>query len=216
MRQLHQHFGLNENGKDYFVGDLHGEFSMLMTKLAELDFDFERDRLFSVGDLIDRGDENEKCLYLLINDWFHAVQGNHEDMMLGNLSQQIWYYNGGAWWENAAYKSELMDLVRKMPYTMTVITKYGRIGVTHADAFGDWPNVTHRTNFEGLPAHLWGRDRSQGKIQTLVGNIDLVIVGHTPKQKPELLGNVLNIDTGATFTGNLTVLSAEEAIKWIL
>jgi serine/threonine protein phosphatase 1 len=212
----HLHFELNTKGTDYFVGDLHGCYSLLMEHLAYNDFDVKRDRLFSVGDLIDRGDENEQCLYLLNNDWFFAVQGNHEDMMLGNLNRQIWYYNGGAWWETAKNKGELMELVRGMPYTMTVITKYGRIGVTHADAFGVWGRVQQRTIQEGghtLPAHLWGRERTRNRDRSLVTGVDRVVVGHSVRPRPELLGNVLNIDTGAVRTGNLTVLSAKEVTK---
>jgi serine/threonine protein phosphatase 1 len=72
----------NSRGKDYVVGDLHGCFDLLQRVLNEVDFDEARDRLFSVGDLIDRGPDSLKCLQLLAEPWFYAVMGNHEDMML--------------------------------------------------------------------------------------------------------------------------------------
>lgn len=72
----------NHRGKDYVVGDLHGCLDLLLRLLEEVKFDQSRDRLFSVGDLIDRGPNSLVCLHLLAEPWFHAVQGNHENMLL--------------------------------------------------------------------------------------------------------------------------------------
>jgi serine/threonine protein phosphatase 1 len=54
-----QHFGRNTAGRDLIVGDIHGCFARLQVALDELGFDPERDRLFSVGDLVDRGPDSE-------------------------------------------------------------------------------------------------------------------------------------------------------------
>ena len=72
----------NTHGKDYVVGDLHGCYPLLVRLLNAVNFDKSKDRLFSVGDLIDRGPESLRCLELLQEPWFFAVQGNHELMML--------------------------------------------------------------------------------------------------------------------------------------
>ena len=72
----------NQLGKDYIVGDLHGCFSLLERLMKEVSFNKNHDRLFSVGDLIDRGPESLRCLQLLSEPWFYAVKGNHEDMFL--------------------------------------------------------------------------------------------------------------------------------------
>jgi serine/threonine protein phosphatase 1 len=72
----------NCQGKDYVVGDLHGCFDLLQRVLNEVEFDTTLDRLFSVGDLIDRGPDSLKCLELLAEPWFYAVMGNHESLML--------------------------------------------------------------------------------------------------------------------------------------
>ena len=50
-------FEENATGRDFVVGDLHGMFSHLEALLNEVAFDESADRLFSVGDLIDRGPE---------------------------------------------------------------------------------------------------------------------------------------------------------------
>ena len=58
-------FARNERGRDFVVGDIHGMFSALENFLEELSFDPGRDRLFSVGDLIDRGPESDPVLQWL-------------------------------------------------------------------------------------------------------------------------------------------------------
>ena len=70
----------NLHGRDFVVGDLHGQYSVLRSLLEQADFQSDIDRLFLVGDLIDRGPENEKCLQLLLEPYVKAVQGNHELM----------------------------------------------------------------------------------------------------------------------------------------
>lgn len=72
----------NNLGKDYVIGDLHGCFELLQRLLASVHFDPQQDRLFSVGDLIDRGPDSLRCLQLIAEPWFYGVLGNHEMMMI--------------------------------------------------------------------------------------------------------------------------------------
>ena len=48
-------FVLNESGRDFVVGDVHGCFRTLEHALGALTFDPNLDRLFGVGDLVNRG-----------------------------------------------------------------------------------------------------------------------------------------------------------------
>lgn len=83
----------NNIGRDFIIGDLHGYYSLLMTGLKKVDFDFSKDRLFSVGDLVDRGPEPLECLNLLKEKWFYPVMGNHEYMLLSSLGQRLGLLN---------------------------------------------------------------------------------------------------------------------------
>ena len=104
--------GPNRNGgRDLVIGDLHGHFPTLEHALKALDFDAGADRLFSVGDLIDRGLESARAV-----EWIEsgritaAVRGNHEQMMAAALAFDAalvlhkrgpgasWLDNGGRWW----------------------------------------------------------------------------------------------------------------------
>src|ERR1700761_8326980 len=95
------HFDRNTRGRDLIVGDIHGCFSRLRAHLNYLQFDPARDRLFSVGDLIDRGPESEHALEWLAQPGFHAVKGNHEEAAMcfahGTLRSDIYLSFGGAW-----------------------------------------------------------------------------------------------------------------------
>ena len=52
---LIRRFPLNRRGRDLAVGDIHGYFALLQQALNRVGFDPVCDRLFSVGDLTDRG-----------------------------------------------------------------------------------------------------------------------------------------------------------------
>lgn len=109
----------NAQGRDFVVGDLHGCHDELMEALSAVGFDEERDRLFSVGDLVDRGPQSFQTLSLLSKPWFHAVLGNHEAMLLTWVGARDSDYhrasdflnNGGEWvlTLEQAQKRQLLD-----------------------------------------------------------------------------------------------------------
>lgn len=144
---------VNEVGRDFVCGDLHGAFERVEQFLEHVKFDVNRDRLISVGDLVDRGPENELCLRLLEEPWFYAVQGNHEQLMsqfydpsLGPYGQW-WAPNGGFWGVRYGNRNDpdyfsdqgmqIRDLAKKtteLPLLITVPMKDGRkFHVIHAE-----------------------------------------------------------------------------------
>lgn len=54
-------FGVNTIGIDYVLGDIHGRFDLVYENLNNVGFNVETDRLFCVGDLIDRGALFKSC-----------------------------------------------------------------------------------------------------------------------------------------------------------
>ena len=93
----------DENINVYVVGDIHGCYTQLMSKLKEIKFNFNTDLLICVGDLVDRGKENEKVFNLLREHWFISIKGNHEHFCQeGFLNDHVAYShkapnNGGSW-----------------------------------------------------------------------------------------------------------------------
>lgn len=202
-------FPKNTTGRDFVVGDIHGCYDLLMQKLDEVKFKKVTDRLFSVGDLIDRGMQSEKCMRLVSEDWFYAVRGNHEQMMIeAVLNRQphikdLWLHNGGSWSmfldDDELY--ELADLANTLPWFMEVETSKGVVGILHAESATIWQE-NHNHDEDAI---IWGRSKIKRNDLTLIDGIDYVMVGHTPVDKPISLGNVTYIDTGAFFSKVLTV-----------
>ena len=102
-----EYFFKNNKGRDFVCGDIHGCFELLDKKLAEINFNPLCDRLFSVGDIIDRGENSIKGLQYLEKSWFYCIRGNHEQMFLDWIIEDIPIYrnnafrfhirNGGIW-----------------------------------------------------------------------------------------------------------------------
>ena len=76
----------NLQGRDFIVGDLHGHPDVLRRLMDHVAFDYDMDRLFSVGDLVDRGPNSAGALDLLEAPWFYPVLGNHDAMLLATLN----------------------------------------------------------------------------------------------------------------------------------
>ena len=76
----------NLQGRDFIVVDLHGHPDVLRRLMDHVGFDYDTDRLFSVGDLVDRGPNSAGALELLDAPWLYPVLGNHDAMLLAILN----------------------------------------------------------------------------------------------------------------------------------
>lgn len=210
----------NTLGRDFVVGDIHGEFDILMRALERLDFDFGRDRLFAVGDLVDRGPKSLECLELIREPWFFSVVGNHEDMMFEEVLGEsycgirTWIPNGGDWWFDHADCPQAHRLVAEahtvLPLALEIDHASGLVGIVHASPPGRWTPAHLRA--AGSQSHLlWDRQVlntiSYEYPEVLPPPLSRLYMGHTPLLLP-LSRNGLNwIDTGAVYTGNLTIIA---------
>lgn len=218
----------NTAGRDFVVGDIHGEFDKLHAELERVGFDFGRDRLFAVGDLVDRGPDSEKVANLLMEPWFFSVMGNHELMAIEyHLAQRHgpsehlermrrdYIRNGGQWFvdlvgaKQARLSLLFLDL---MPLVMEVGVGGGVVGLVHGDPVCEhWPELVHRlahdTTGRATLAALWGRSKIERRDTTPVAGIGRVYCGHTPLLAgPVQLGNVRFLDTGGCFAGGRLTL----------
>lgn len=218
----------NTVGKDYFVGDIHGCYEQLMEALVKIKFNPDVDRLISVGDLVDRGPDSVKCLNLLKEPWFHAVSGNHEDMMIKSFRREWpthnYIQNGGKWFFHLPYEEQEQLVLladTKMPLVIEVETDIGTIGVIHANAPDDWQKYHQLNDDEDffddalVEDTIWGRRRIYGSQDGRVNGIDYVVVGHTPVEDVTVLENIVYIDTGAVYNNSLTILSVDEVVNYV-
>ncbi len=216
MMQTVQRFSRNTVGRDFVVGDIHGAFDLVLDAMKEAGFDPQIDRLFSVGDLIDRGPGSHRCAAFLAQSFVHAVRGNHEDMLLELYSAGVpdpavldvaSRYNGLEWWldvpENR--RMEILDAIRKLPLAIEVDTARGSVGLIHADVptgmrWGEFLLRLEAGDTETIHTCLWGRDRIRRQDTSGVGGVGRLFVGHTPQWTGATrLANVYAIDSGAVF-----------------
>ena len=229
MYRPFRRFARNPAGRDYVVGDIHGMFPALRVLLAKVEFDEERDRLFSVGDLVDRGPRSREALEWLEKPWFHAVRGNHEQFLLDSdhpPTRDIWIgYNGGGWWLECGpdERESFREACAALPIAIEIDTSGGKVGVVHADAprSNSWSDFLSRLEArdERTVEHaLWSRERVAAGASGTVTGVDLVLCGHTPTTRVVTAGNVRFIDTGAVYRqyldARLTMVEIEP--EWCL
>ncbi|SEA62149.1 serine/threonine protein phosphatase 1 [Thiothrix caldifontis] len=226
-------FGKNARGRDFVVGDIHGSFSALECLLQRINFNPEADRVFSVGDLIDRGGESHRVIEFLNHDWFHAIMGNHERMLLDSeynaaVLENWTRYNGGAWWKRVPehIRPRIRKVLGQLPLAFEVSTANGHIGIVHADIPTGIPWHQFVRSLESDPDMeeyaLWSRNRYKhfkmlGRTVPVEG-IDLVVFGHTPMSQPLHTANFYYIDTGAALLddkalGKLTLLQIHPVME---
>jgi serine/threonine protein phosphatase 1 len=220
------HYNHNKFGKDYIVGDIHGCYDELMVALDAINFNKETDRLFCVGDLVDRGTDNMKSTELLDEPWYFQVMGNHEAMHI----ESFYSYseaNGTKWAleilasETNPDKEKLLDYIKKtesLPYAIIIDDEDGDIHsvIMHAELPFPVLNSDEEISFDLLNENgdvryftdvyprecsiIWGRYLMYS--DTWMHGTKWVFHGHTIVSQPIKSANRVYIDTGFVL-GNL-------------
>jgi serine/threonine protein phosphatase 1 len=213
-------FSANATGRDFIVGDIHGCFDRLQALLDEAGFNPEADRLFTVGDMVDRGPDSLAAMEWLDRPWFFSVRGNHEQMAINfaNGHNHAFHYerNGGRWFINLPDDEQrrIASRFSELPLAIELDADGLRVGIVHAEVpRNNWRSFdTDRKEYEEIA--LWSRERIEGMDEAEVEGIDEVFVGHTPLKDVVQLGNVTYLDTGAVFGHRLTLLCLTEGTVW--
>jgi serine/threonine protein phosphatase 1 len=199
------------------IGDIHGCFNTLTELISTVKAKYPEAPLYSVGDLVDRGNYSYEVLEYFISSDIKFTPGNHDYMFLYYMRDPLstigraWLYNG---YEStmASYDgkrdklSEHLELIRKSPLFFDLedcfishagISIHYKNYMPNGNSFDSSAlNLILKNDIEEEQGILWTRDEllDIGKLQ---------IVGHTRRQ--EILhskkNNVLYIDT-SVYTGN--------------
>ena len=220
----------------YAIGDVHG-CDDLLGRLEDLIFEDCRGRegskwLIMLGDYVDRGLRSAEVLDHLIAPNRHNLRrivlcGNHDELFLRFLQnpKRLWD------WLELGGRQTLMSYVID---PQDLISRYGTDGEALRSVLEHAVPQKHRQFLEELPitfrigeyffVHagvrpgipleeqsdqdlLWIRDPFLTEGPKLPY---LVIHGHTPVQELEFGPGRIGIDTGAFFSGHLTVLKIDE------
>tara|TARA_B100000700_G_scaffold178953_1_gene197643 strand:+ start:27916 stop:28617 length:702 start_codon:yes stop_codon:yes gene_type:complete len=207
----------NSNQRTFVIGDVHGNYDLLMTGLKENDIT-ENDFLVFNGDLINKGSDTEKVLdFVLTRPNTLCLYGNHESVFLllvDDIEKKQLYMDGmenckmlqnyidemKAHWlkgKGFNYIKKYADLIKeKFYFAAEFDVNSEKIGVVHAAVpLADW-NLLLDSPVEALWSFSYYNDEKEWHVK----NIDKVIHGHVPVREVEHQANVIYIDTGSYYT----------------
>ncbi len=187
------------------IGDVHGHYDTLL-RLFDAIAPNERDGVYFIGDLIDRGPNSSQVVDFVIKNKYHCLLGNHEQMLLdavgrGGVSQQLlqsWLYTGGlATLESYHHHipQEHIDWMQGLPLYLDL----GDVWLVHAGVDPKLPLAEQTAE-----QCCWIRDEFHQIYRPYFAD-KLIIIGHTitftfPGIQPGKLAcgpGWLDIDTGA-------------------
>lgn len=196
----------NKMTRRIFIGDVHGHYDALMILLDAIAPDTE-DRIYFVGDLVDRGPKSAQVVDFVMNSPCECILGNHEQMMVEVMSdpeipehfRQSWLYSGGhatlkSYGEKGIPEAHLAWM-KNLPTHLDL----GDIWLVHAGVDPRLP-LEQQTSEQ----FCWIRDEFHSAGKPFFEN-KLIITGHTitftiPGVMPGKLARGLgwlDIDTGA-------------------
>lgn len=170
----HRRLPLDPARRHLVLGDLHGRHATLAALLERVGHDPARDVVYAVGDLIDRGPDAVAVVERFGRERWHAVRGNHEQMILNPARwREVWERprNGGRATRAAlARHGRDLDWLAAFCRTLPVCLDVGEEGapgafrLIHAESPFDWPEErlvrTLARTGPGEPGEsrlLWGR-----------------------------------------------------------
>ena len=215
------------------IGDIHGCIRSLMGLVEEKIAATKEDRLYFVGDYVDRGPDSKGVLDYLIGlrekgYKVDFIRGNHEEMMIESFASdtffQPWMYNGGGITLDSFGISTEEFLNRpghqKIPEKYldflshtTYFIELEKVFLVHAGF-----NFYDKRPFEDLDAMIWSRNFDYDKG---LAKGKKIIHGHTPTTLESIRNtlfdpesSLINVDAGCVYPdyvgmGNLLGLNID-------
>ena len=211
----------NATGRDLFAGDIHGQAMTFAAAVEMAGFRPDRgDRLFLVGDLIDRGPRSDEMLEWLSRPGVHCVRGNHEQLLIDAVrsedlksdAHELWEMNGGQWGYDVPVDRlrAWYDACIRLPFAIEIEPgpdDEGRepIVVVHAETPEGWSWPEYRASLRDPDGKarihgMWARERINSATgDTRTEGARWTVHGHTPLREVVRKGNAVWIDTGAAY-----------------
>lgn len=213
--------------KTYAIGDIHGAHRALVQVLARADFDYDNDRLISLGDVADTWPEVPQCVEELLKiKHLVAVAGNHDtwarDFLNTQIAPEIWLLQGGqatkdAYMASLAYQDpkQIGFFNAQVPY---FVDKANRLFV-HGGFAPSLPIEDQTLKQVSWNRDLWKKvnylHQKGEKTYADVNHFKEVFIGHSPTLLVDPSGqpvqrlNVWNLDTGVKSGGKLTLMEVK-------
>lgn len=222
----------------FVIGDIHGGLKALQQVINRANVT-ANDKLIFLGDYVDGWSETPAVLDFLIDlsATYSCVfmQGNHEEMLIKWLKKEddneLWRFHGGEATVQAYQNIPLKTIEKHISF----LEKLNEFYIDDKNRLFVHAGFTHLKGvaFEYFRGMLWW-DRTLWETAMAVdGNLSAdsvrypqrlklykeIYVGHTPvirfgASAPMNFANVWNVDTGAAFTGKLSILNVDTKEYW--
>lgn len=222
--------------KTFVIGDIHGSHKGLIQCLERSGFDKEQDTLISLGDIADGYSEVPECVDELLSiKNLISLRGNH-DVWMWNYFQygstpDIWLKQGGkaslvaylgsgklidpghiSFWDNQQnyYIDDQNRLFVHAGFDLTYgfeWSKTATVGIPNATEL-HWNRDCAEFNTKS-----WSK-----KAMKFLDQFKEIFIGHTAHSTTDFNNpnkhNIWNIDTGAGWSGKLTIMNVDTKEYW--
>ena len=208
------------------IGDIHGAYKALLQCFQRADFNYDQDRLVVLGDVCDGYPEVRQCIDELLKvKKCDFIIGNHDvwalDWALRGKKPEIWTSQGGEntirSYAGGPMPKEHIDFLKGGKFWREI----GSQLFVHGGFSPDIPLLTH-----DVQTLVWDRDLLDKAC--LIQGIDPrykfdshtdIFLGHTTTEaygtlEPIKACNVWALDTGAGWSGKLTIMDVETKEYW--
>jgi serine/threonine protein phosphatase 1 len=200
--------------KIFAIGDIHGCLGKLNQLMSRIGIDNKNDTLVFIGDYIDRGESGPEVIDHIIQlqseyKKIVCLMGNHEQMLsryLEGLDEDMYLANGGRVTLHSygiILSDDIDERKRKIParhrvFFNSLLPYYETEDYIFVHA-GLKPGLLLKE--QTINDLLWIRHEF---IDAEYDFGKIVVFGHTPLNKPLISKNMIGIDTGAVYGGELT------------
>lgn len=200
--------------RTFVIGDIHGAHRALVQCLQRAGFDYEKDHLISLGDVCDGWPETKHAIDELMRiKNLTYIFGNHDfwtlEWMRYGHADEVWWEQGGEATVNSfkgiGFEKHQAFLEGALPYHILDNKLFVHAGI----------NPLRPIQQQTLQIFLWDRKLSRIALDAYYSGTyskhteyDEVYLGHTPVpfQKPIQSGEVWLMDTGAGWSGVLSMM----------
>lgn len=220
------------------IGDIHGGFKALRQVLERAKVT-ENDKLIFLGDYVDGWSESSQIIQFLIElsekQECIFIKGNHdawtEDWLVLRATPDVWLLNGGKSTVESYSDYSLEDLEKHIEFFQRMKNYYvddeNRLFIHAGYSSMHGPEKEVYSSNYRWDRTLWetavAMDRKLSKNSELYPKRLLlykeIFIGHTPTlylgiKEPVNKANIWNLDTGAGFTGSLSIMDVDTKEFW--
>jgi serine/threonine protein phosphatase 1 len=229
-------------GKTFAIGDIHGNFLALQQCITASQIDKQSDTLIVLGDVVDGwSDVKEVVEELLTFKNLIVIRGNHDawfmNFMDTGYKNPMWTKQGGqATLDSYIGEAALMDKHSKQYFKKSVGYYIHENKYIFLHGGFDWHIDIDEQSIKSLmrdrhmysTALQWEYTKSANDADSVqvFPNYEKIFIGHTTtewmpskkykhdKHKPVFASNLINLDTGAGWSGKLTIMDIDSKEYW--